>query len=91
MKGVFKIKKKQRKKVGARITEYGDEKIILEGDCYKPATAASPFYRGKFESFRVENLSGIHSILCSILCSHFRFHIEHSDWEILQLPSELRQ
>ena len=62
--GVFKINKNQKKKSGARITEYGDEKIILEGDCFKAATAASPFYPGTFESFRVENLSGIHSLLC---------------------------
>ena len=64
MTGVFKIKKDQRRKSGTRITEYGDEKILLEGDCYKPATAASPFYRGKLERFKVENLSGIHFLLC---------------------------
>ena len=49
MKGVFKIKKNQKKKTGRRINEYGDEKIIREGDFYKPGIAASPFYGGKLE------------------------------------------
>ena len=53
MSGVFKIKKNQRWKGGTRITEYGDEKILLEGDCYKPGLAASPFYGGKLERERV--------------------------------------
>ena len=53
MKGVFKIKKNQRKKSGRRINEYGDEKIILEGDFYKPGIAASPFYGGKLEREKV--------------------------------------
>ena len=49
MKGVFKIKKNQKKTSGRRINEYGDEKIIREGDFYKPGIAASPFYGGKLE------------------------------------------
>ena len=49
MKGVFKIKKNQRKKSGERLHEYGDEIIIREGDFYKPGIAASPFYGGKLE------------------------------------------
>ena len=53
MTGVFKIKKDQRRKSGTRITEYGDEKILLEGDCYKPGLAASPFYGGKLEREKV--------------------------------------
>ena len=53
MKGVFKIKKNQRKKSGVRLHEYGDEKIIREGDFYKPGIAASPFYGGKLERERV--------------------------------------
>ena len=59
MKGVFKIKKNQRKKTGNRINEYGDEKIIREGDFYKPGIAASPFYGGKLERGKVmaDNLS----------------------------------
>ena len=53
MKGVFKIKKNQKKTSGRRINEYGDEKIIREGDFYKPGIAASPFYGGKLERERV--------------------------------------
>ena len=53
MSGVFKIKKNQRRKGGTRITEYGDEKILLEGDCYKPGIAASPFYGGNLERQKV--------------------------------------
>ena len=53
MTGVFKIKKDQRRKSGTRITEYGDEKILLEGDCYKPGIAGSPFYGGKLEREKV--------------------------------------
>ena len=53
MKGVFKIKKNQRKKSGVRLHEYGDEKIIREGDFYKPGIAASPFYGGKLEREKV--------------------------------------
>ena len=53
MKGVFKIKKNQRKTSGVRLHEYGDEKIIREGDFYKPGIAASPFYGGKLEREKV--------------------------------------
>ena len=53
MKGVFKIKKNQRKKSGVRLHEYGDEKIIREGDFYKPGIAASPFCRGILEREKV--------------------------------------
>ena len=53
MNGVFKIKKNQTKKTGRRISEYGDEKILLEGDFYKPGIAASPFYGGKLEREKV--------------------------------------
>ena len=53
MKGVFKIKKNQRKTSGSRIKEYGDEKVIREGDFYKPGIAASPFYGGKLEREKV--------------------------------------
>ena len=53
MKGVFKIKKNQKKTSGRRINEYGDEKIIREGDFYKPGIAASPFYGGKLEREKV--------------------------------------
>ena len=53
MKGVFKIKNNQRKKTGRRINEYGDEKIIREGDFYKPGIAASPFYGGILEREKV--------------------------------------
>ena len=53
MKGVFKIKKNHKKTSGRRINEYGDEKIIREGDFYKPGIAASPFYGGKLEREKV--------------------------------------
>ena len=53
MKGVFKLKKNQRRTSGKRINHYGDEKIIREGDFYKPGIAASPFYGGKLEREKV--------------------------------------
>ena len=53
MKGVFKLKKNQRRTSGKRIYHYGDEKIIREGDFYKPGIAASPFFGGKLEREKV--------------------------------------
>ena len=59
MKGVFKIKKNQKKTSGRRINEYGDEKIIREGDFYKPSQRGSPFYNGESVPVKFLNSSGI--------------------------------
>ena len=56
--GVFMIGKYFKEKEGIAVHSYGDEKLVLEGDCYKPSLSGSPFHR---ESVPVQflNISGI--------------------------------
>ena len=58
-KGVFKIRKNYKKKKGIAIRSYGDEKLVLEGDFYKPSLTGSPFYNGESVPVKFLNSSGI--------------------------------
>ena len=57
-KGVFKTGKNFKKKDGVAIQSYGDEKIVLEGDCYKPSLRGSPFYKEESVPVKFFNSSG---------------------------------
>ena len=41
-----------------KISSYGDEKKMLEGDFYKPEKPASPFYSSKSFIVKIENMTG---------------------------------
>ena len=57
--GVFKIGKNFKKKEGKAIQSFGDEKLVVEGDFYKPSLRGSPFYNGDSLPVRFINSSGI--------------------------------
>ena len=56
--GVFEIRKGQKRKLSLRIESFGDEKLVLEGDFYKPSKKGSPFHGGESFSLRFRNTSG---------------------------------
>ena len=58
-KGVFKIRKNYKNKKGVAIRSYGDEKLVLEGDFYKPSLRGSPFYNGESVLVNLLNSSGL--------------------------------
>ena len=58
-KGVSKIRKNYKNKKGVAIRSYGDEKLVLGGDFYKPSLRGSPFYNGESVPVKFLNSSGI--------------------------------
>ena len=47
-----------RKKQGLKVESFGEEKLVLEGDFYKPSKRGSPFYGGESFPLRFRNTSG---------------------------------
>ena len=53
---MFKKEKGMRNR--EKIISYGDEKLMLEGDFYKPEKPTSPFFRSGSSIFKFYNKTG---------------------------------
>jgi len=84
-KGVFKIGKNFKKKEGIAIQSYGDEKLVVEGDFYKPSLKGSPFYNGEPVPVRFLNSSGVSLNILTGRSSNFQMTPIKSSGEIQEI------